>query len=89
MGRSPLSWAELCAWQRAAAQPLAPWQLRALRQASRAWVAEHVGAARPDVPAPWLALPGAVEREVVRDKVRAIFGQRAKAPPDAMKDKLP
>ena len=85
MGRSALSWADLRAWQLGAAQPLAPWQLRAMRRASQAWVAEHVAAAKPEAPAPWSAAPSAVEREVVRDKVRAIFGQRAKARPDAVK----
>lgn len=85
MGRAGLSWADLRAWQHGAAQPLAPWQLRAMRRASQAWVAEHVAAAKPEAPAPWSAAPSAVEREVVRNKVRAIFGQRAKARPDAVK----
>ena len=84
MGCSALSWAELRAWQLGAAQPLAPWQLRALRQASQAWVGEHAQAAKPDAPAPWSAVPSAVERGIVRDKVRALFGSRARA--DAAKD---
>ena len=84
MGRTALSWAELRAWQLGAAQPLAPWQLRALRQASQAWVGEHAAAAKPDAPAPWQAVPSAVERGIVRDKVRALFGSRARA--DAAKD---
>jgi len=82
MGRAGLSWADLRAWQHGAAQPLAPWQLRAMRRASQAWVAEHVAAAKPEAPAPWSAAPSAVEREVVRNKVRALFGARARA--DAM-----
>ena len=79
MGRAALSWADLRAWQLGAAQPLAPWQLRALRQASQAWVGEHGAAAKPDAPAPWSAVPSAVERSLVRDKVRSLFGARARA----------
>ena len=76
--------------QLGAAQPLAPWRLRALRQASQAWVAEHTAAAKPDAPAPWQALPSAVERGLVRDKVRALFGSRARAASEAtMKDAEP
>ena len=91
MGRSALSWADLRAWQLGAAQPLAPWQLRALRQASQAWVVEHVAAAKPEAPAPWSAAPSAVEREVVRNKVRALFGARARADAtsNSMKDAAP
>ena len=90
MGRTPLSWADLRAWQLGAAQPLAPWRLRALRQASQAWVAEYAGAAKPDAPAPWSAVPSAVERSIVRDKVRALFGSRARAAADpTMKDAEP
>ena len=86
MGRAPLSWLELSAWQRATAQPLAPWQLRALRQASRAWAAELHAAAKPDAPPPWSAVPSAVEREIVRNKVRALFGARARAQAEPVKD---
>lgn len=90
MGRTALSWADLRAWQLGAAQPLAPWQLRALRQAGQAWVGEHAQAANPDAPAPWSAVPSAVERSIVRDKVRALFGSRARAAADpAMKDAAP
>ena len=90
MGRAALSWADLRAWQLGAAQPLAPWQLRALRQASQSWVGEHAAAAQPDAPAPWSAVPSAVERSIVRDKVRALFGSRARAAADQpMKDAAP
>lgn len=81
MARTALTWADVQAWSSASAIGLAPWQLRAMVQASRAWVAENIAAADPDAPAPWpwLGEPEPVDRTSVLDKVRAIFGARARA----------
>lgn len=67
------------AWRSLSANVLAPWQLRALIEASRAWVAEHQSAADPDAPAPWSEAPVELDRQAVGDKVRAVFGARAHA----------
>lgn len=77
MARVAITWSELASWQRLSAVRLAPWQLRAIMQASRAWVAEHHSAADPQALAPWSDAPAEVDREVVREKVRTIFGARA------------
>lgn len=78
-GLAALSWSELRAWRALAGCPLAPWQARALHQASKALVAEHGKAANPDAPAPWTAALQPIDRDAVRDKVRAALGWRAKA----------
>ena len=78
MGRVPLSWSELRAWLLATGQRLAPWQLRALREASAHWLGEHLRAASPDAPAPWSEQPDEAKRNAIRDKVRAVLGARAR-----------
>lgn len=80
MGRVPLSWADLRAWQLGTGQRLPPWQLRALRQASAAWQGEHLRAANPDAPAPWSVALCDEQRSAVRNKVRAVFGALARDP---------
>jgi len=77
MAKVAINWTELNAWRSLSAVVLAPWQARAIIQASRAWVAEHNGAADPEALAPWSDAPAEVDREVVREKVRTIFGARA------------
>lgn len=80
MGRVPLSWADLRAWQLGTGQRLPPWQLRALRQASAEWLGEHLRAAKPDAPAPWSVALSDEQRSAVRNKVRAVFGALARDP---------
>ena len=71
MGPAPVSWAELASWQRVTAEPLAPWQARALRQASAAYVAQLAEAADPGCPAPWANAPAADERQTLSRQLAA------------------
>lgn len=83
MGRVPLSWADLRAWQLGTGQRLPPWQLRALRQASAEWLGEHLRAAKPGAPPPWSVALSDEQRSAVRNKVRAVFGALARNPQPA------
>lgn len=76
MGPVPLQWAELAQWQRLTRTPLHPWQARALRQASAAYVGQLHDAAAPDCPPPWSTEPDDADRDRVARQVRNALGGR-------------
>jgi hypothetical protein len=78
MGPVPLQWAELAQWQRLTSAPVQPWQARALRQASAAYVSQLHESSAPDCPPPWSTEPDDDDRSRVDRQVRAAFGGRAR-----------
>ena len=76
-----LSWADLHAWQCATGRRLPPWQQRALRTASAAWLAQSRQAKDADCPAPWQSREHiASNRGSVENKLRGAMRLLA-APP--------
>jgi hypothetical protein len=76
-GPIPVSWASLEGWQRCNGLQLRPWEVRAMRSASSAFVSEWYAAQDPARPAPWLA-DWQIDRAKVADKIGALFSARAK-----------
>lgn len=76
MGPVPVGWGEMAQWVRLTGTPVQPWQARALRAASGAYVSQMHESSDPACPAPWLAVPEDDERERVARQVRNIFGGR-------------
>lgn len=81
MGPAPLSWADLAHWQRLTGEPLHPWQARALRQASAAYVSQLAESADPACPAPWVDAPAADDRQTVARQLGAALSARARGTP--------
>jgi hypothetical protein len=86
MGPVPIGWTDLAHWMRLTGAPAQPWQLRALRQASAAYVGQLHDATEPDCPPPW-SEAGLDDRERVARQVREVFGSRKRAakPDDAVR----
>jgi hypothetical protein len=76
-GPIPVSWASLEGWQRCNGLQLRPWEVRAMRSASSAFVSEWYAAQDLARPAPWLA-DWQIDRAKVADKIGALFSARAK-----------
>lgn len=52
-GEAPLGWQDMVAWQQITGIELHPWEARAIRRMSQAWLGEGHRAKKPDCPAPW------------------------------------
>lgn len=78
MGPAPLGWADLAHWQRLTGEPLQPWQARALRQASAAYVTQLADAADPGCPAPWANALAEDDRKTVARQIGAALSSRAR-----------
>jgi hypothetical protein len=78
MGVAPVSWTELAQWQRLTCTPLAPWEARALRQASFEYVAQLGKSTDPACPAPWADAPTDDDRARVAGGLRELFSARAR-----------
>lgn len=78
MGALPLSWHDIAAWQQALGIDLAAWEAKALRRLSSDYIAQCQLSEEPDCPAPYVDRRDEGRRQVVADKVRSIFGGRAK-----------
>lgn len=52
-GPAPVSWASLVAWATLVGARLAPWEAKAIRGASEAFVGEHVRSSGNVVQPPW------------------------------------
>lgn len=76
MGPVALQWGELAQWQRLTGTPLHPWQARALRRASSAYVSQLHDASAPDCPPPWASEPDVEDRDRVARQVRNALGGR-------------
>lgn len=57
VGESAISWADLRAWQDAIGYTLQPWEARAVRQLSYAYLSERHRATAHDAPPPWVRKP--------------------------------
>lgn len=53
MGPAPLEDVDLQAWQRNTGIYLQPWEVQAVIQASKLWIAASAKAEDPDCPSPW------------------------------------
>lgn len=60
--QSPLTWADLQAWERGSGITLHPWQARLLRALSAEYLSESLTADAHDAPPPWV-------READREKI--------------------
>lgn len=78
MGLAPLTFAELQAYQQAAGYELTPGEARTLRRLSQVYVSGVSEAEDPAMPPPWVA-SRAHDRGAVADRVRAVFGARARS----------
>lgn len=76
MGRAPLTYSELCAYEYACGVQFTPHEFSELRRLSREYVAESMRAEEHDAPPPWAA-PEALDRDDIAARVRSIFGARA------------
>ena len=67
---SPLSWADLQAWQSGSGVSLPPWMLRLLRRLSGEYLAEALQADAHDAPPPWEREP---DRERIAQHIRRVI----------------
>jgi len=79
MGAVPLSHSELAAWQANTGIELAAWEAKALRRLSSEYVAASHDAADVACPPFYIDREEADRREAVANRVRNIFGARARA----------
>lgn len=73
MGSAPLSHSEIRAWQDNMGLAITPWEARALRELSRAYVGQAAISDAPECPPPYKVL-GRVARAVVDDKIDKLLG---------------
>jgi hypothetical protein len=78
MGAAPLSWSEIAQWQSLTAQPLQPWEARALRMASVEYVGQLHQSTDPACPPPWSAMPTEDDRQRVASGLRQMLSANAK-----------
>lgn len=76
MGKAPLSWQELHAWQSMVGIELQSWEVRGLRRLSCDFLAASEEAEDPDCPAPYTNRLLIEKRIEVANAVRNIFGSR-------------
>lgn len=76
MGEGPIDWREVEAWQALTLIDLLPWEARAIRQMSAAFVSQRYDARKPDCPAPYNGAAKEVVdgRDRVADQFRALKG---------------
>ena len=74
MGPVPLPSTELQAWSQGTGTALAPWEFRALRAASRAYVAQL--SSKDDAP-PYGCMDDFVDQDVIEDKLARMFDRLA------------
>ncbi len=80
MGPTPLTWAEIQAWQHVTGTPLRPWEARTLRRLSHEYINTLQASADPAAPAPYAPInPDQQQRAQVARTVGSIFGSRARA----------
>jgi peptidoglycan hydrolase-like protein with peptidoglycan-binding domain len=80
MGPTPLTHSDIVAWQANTGVELTAWEARTLRALSVDWIASSHDATQPDCAAPWVELQ-ADTRERVAERVRSLFGARARQQP--------
>jgi hypothetical protein len=73
MGATPLSAAEICAWQVCSGIVLESWEFHVLREMSRAYLAQLHESEQPDCPPPYGDPVNNFDREVVSKKVSNAF----------------
>ncbi|MGE8143043.1 phage tail assembly chaperone [Novosphingobium sp. NPDC080210] len=76
MGEVGLSWQEIAAWQAMVGVDLEPWEARAIRAMSVAFVSERHQAKAPDRPAPYNTETVAVVRDRVTSQFAAMIAAR-------------
>ncbi len=78
MGAAPVTWVEIAEWRRLTAQPLQPWEARAIRHASVEYVGQLNKSSDAACPPPWAAEASEDDRARVADKLREAFGRGRK-----------
>lgn len=73
MGPTPLSAAEIDAWQRGCGIELQAWEFHILREMSRAYLAQLHESEKPDCPPPYGDPVNDFDRDVVSKKVSNAF----------------
>jgi hypothetical protein len=73
MGVGPVTWGELESWQRQTGLQLQPWEVRLLRDLSRAYAVQLDAAHEPDCPEPAALEPSAEQRADVARGLRTSF----------------
>ena len=74
MGAAPLSWREICEWQRATNVRLDPWEAELIRSLSVAYIAESGKAESENCPPPFRAEVTQREREVELAELMMVLG---------------
>lgn len=75
---APLSWGELRHWITTTRTHVSPWELRTVRELSKAYLQELRAARAPDRPAPFLRVT-AESRELVQKQLRNMFRQMSES----------
>lgn len=78
MGPVPMDWIDLQAWQNGIGHRAQPWELRAMREASRNFVWQQHESEDPQCPPPWAQHASPVAQDQVAKQVSAIFGRHAR-----------
>lgn len=73
MGQSPLSASEVRAWMECSGIQLQPWEFHALREMSKAYLAQLHESEKPECPPPYGDPVTIFDREVVSKKVSNAF----------------
>ena len=73
MGTQPLGWPELAAWQQGTGIELQPWEARALKILSTAYLASAQAAQAYDCPPPWSTKPVPEARDRISNALKNIF----------------
>lgn len=81
MGPVPISHGEIAHWQANTGVALTAWEARGLRRLSQEYLAAMQAGEDPECPPPWVDNSAQERRQLVSDRVRALFGSRAKAQP--------
>lgn len=77
MGQVAVTFSELRAYQDSMGVEFAPWESRALREASQAYINASHDAESPDAAPPWVSM-AEQNRERVSNMIGSVFGARAK-----------
>lgn len=73
MGRGPITWQEMEAWQRTTGTTLQAWEGRLLRRLSHDYIGTVMDATDPGFPPPYSDELTPSQREIVAQKVRSVF----------------
>lgn len=71
MGEAPVGWTDMAAWQRLTGVELAPWEAKAIRAMSTAFIAQRNESRKPTCPAPYTS-DVAMQRDKVANQFAAM-----------------